>query len=315
MTYRANTKPTFSSNPTSIQIVCWADQTYTLPSATDAEGDTLYYRITIPTLPFTLTCSDPSSGILNISGLAVNLESSYSGFSYDVWENSNFMYWTTLSFSIDVINTVPVPTFTAVDKTITPYKNSTLTFPWPWFSDAQGDLMTISYTISPALSVMSIDTANCQFLFSGLNNSFAGTYSLTVTAYDPASTSTNHGSFSLTLTIQTNVGPSPLATITDQTITAGRTTNYTWPSYTDPDNEVLTFTYTISPAASFISFNPAIRNFTLAPADPGDVGNYTWTLSWTDSHPDTVVSTQTVNILSSMIILITISSKETNTNI
>jgi len=171
VTFVANAKPVFSSTPSSIQITWWTDQNYTLPSATNSEWNSLYYRITIPSLPFTLTCSDPSTKNLTISGLAVNLETSYTGFTFEAWENSNFIYCTSFSFSIEVINTIPTVLNSMPNKSIIPYINSTISSTCPWFTDTQGDSLTINYTVTPSLTVMSMDSSLCQFAFAGMDNS------------------------------------------------------------------------------------------------------------------------------------------------
>ena len=296
-TYRANTKPTFSSPPSSIQIIWCADQTKTPAVATDAEGDTLYYKLVAPALPFTVTCSDSSTGVLSISGLAVNLEATYTGFVYYVCENSNFLYCTSFSFSIDVINTIPVVNpSSAVDKTVVVYMATEISYACPWFTDAQGDTMTVNYTITPALSTISMTNSNWSFTLGALDNSFAGTYTITVNAYDFASNITNHASFTSSLTINQNGSPTVGTTLTDQTFTADRTVTYTIPSnaFSDPESETISHSLSFNPAASFISFNSATGVLTVAAVSSTDLGTYVCTVTATDSHPDTTTVTQSV---------------------
>jgi len=174
--------------------------------------------------------------------------------------------------------------------------------------------MTYNYTItpSPPATMMSLSTNNeCIFTFiSGLNNSFANTYNVTIHAYDYNSNSDEHGIDSFNLILKENEGPKKYNTVLSQNPIARIGLNYTLPSplFTDNEGDSITISHSISPNTPLITIDSsgyAFINVSDA-ATNADAGTYTVTLTAADMyailnnlyrHPDTTQGVSTFDIV------------------
>lgn len=249
--------------------------------------------MTVPTVPFSAVMTDPSTGLLQVTGLVLAHGNTYTGFIYKVAANSNGYFSNEINFSL-VVNRLPTVSNAIGAQTRVPYSNiESLGGTCPWFVDSDGDTLTVNYTVTPTLPVMSIDSANCKFNFASMSNSHVGVYNVAVNAYDYASNSTNHGFFTFNLTITSNQGPQKTVTIPDQNFTAWKGGSYTLPANTfyEPEGETVIYSYTVTPANTFIIFNNDLTIMTVGAVDNSNVNTYTVTLTWSDGHPDTTNAT------------------------
>ena len=106
----------------------------------------------------------------------------------------------------------------------------------------------------------------------------SGTWTVTITA--TAGGESLSESFDLTVKNVKPAGSTP-----DQVLTAGSAFNYTLPAYSDANGDTLTYSATISPSGSGITFNPATRKFAGTPP----TGTYNITVTVNDGHGGVLV--------------------------
>jgi hypothetical protein len=68
-----------------------------------------------------------------------------------------------------------------------------------------------------------------------------------------------------------------------QNVKVGFTSTYTLPTYSDPDGDTITLDTVYTSAASFTTFDAALKKFTFAPTSSSEVGTYTINLSLVDA--------------------------------
>ena len=130
---------------------------------------------------------------------------------------------------------------------------------------------------------------DCNFTFNTMNNSFAGTYTITVHAYDQYSTEDQHNTDSFTLILNENRSPQPSTSVPDQSVTTGFALDYPIPIgvFFEPDSEPLTYSYSVSPPNSKITVDTTSLSFLNVSSTTtiSDADTYTVTLTATDGHP------------------------------
>jgi len=183
------------------------------------------------------------------------------------------------------------------NTSITVYVNSTISSSWPWFELPIGTL-NYTYTIVPSLSLAVVSFSGWTVSLPGLTNSNAGSYNVTLFAYDADLPIPGFNSF--ILTINANQGPHNITYISNQTLKSNtaKVYNITVPSgiFVDPESEAITYTMTVSPSASFLSCVTNWTNITVTNPANSDVKNYTITLTAADVHSDTTNGTTTFNL-------------------
>ena len=156
--------------------------------------------------------------------------------------------------------------------------------------------MTLSYTVNPSLSHITITPDFLHLnVSSSTTNADIGTYTVTISATDPHSPITATATNSFTVNIVANQAPAVNETLPDLAFTETRSSTSTLSQYTfsDADLDPLTYTYSVTPAAAFLSYDLSTRVISLTPATT-DKGNYTFTLTASDGHADTSNTSQSV---------------------
>ena len=200
-----------------------------------------------------------------------------------------------------IVNQLPDVTSQFTDISRTVYSDETsIQQTAPVFTDPDGDaIIAENYTISPAppSTMLTYLQANGEFTFNSMDNSFVGVYTVTLHAYDYASTESEHTSQSFTLTIIANSDTVVNQTQTAVLFTAGRTQSTVLSEYmfSDPDSETIylegSFDDAVPPP---ISFDNTTR--TLASnAAIGSAGSYTFSVIAYDGHTETTNATQSVS--------------------
>ncbi|WP_318258739.1 putative Ig domain-containing protein [Geobacter anodireducens] len=274
----ANRPPVIASSPVTAAVVGQL-YSYTV-SATDPDGDTLYYSISAPTgktLPTgmamgmttgTLTWTPSSSTPANWDVIVAVTDTKFNR--------------TTQSFTITVtdgkVNQAPViassPVTSATEGALYSYQVVA--------SDPNGDSLTYALTTAP--SGMSI-AANGTISWTPLASQ-AGAHTVVVTVSDGALSATQ--TFTVTVT-KLNRAPSITSTAVTS-VSEGAAYGYAV-SASDPDGDALTYSLTASPPgmtispAGLISWNPGYT----------DAGSYTVTVKVSD--PAGLFATQTYTLL------------------
>jgi large repetitive protein len=148
--------------------------------------------------------------------------------------------------------------------------------------------------------MLTYDSVTNTFTFNAIDNSFAANYTVTLHAYDYASTATEHGTQVFTLDVYTNVGPSANETIPNLSATVHIEKIYTFTAFifSEPEGETYSLSsYAITPSSAFITVDLGTGVITVDSATtPSNIGTYTVTLSATDGHPDTSIGTSSFNV-------------------
>ena len=139
-----------------------------------------------------------------------------------------------------------------------------------------------------------------RFTFLSLNNTFAGTYTVTIHAYDYNSNSSQHGIENFTLKILANNLPKTNEVIPNQSVTARFGLNYTIPAnlFSDDDGETLTYDFSITPSTSLITIEPtslSYMNVSNASTN-ADARVYNVTLTASDENPGNSNATASFNV-------------------
>ncbi|MFO0791220.1 MAG: putative Ig domain-containing protein [Pirellulales bacterium] len=188
-------------------------------------------------------------------------------------------------------NAAPIVANSIPDQTAlvdTPY---VFTFAANTFTDANGDALTYTATLSGGGALPAWLTFNAAArTFIGVPSATdVGTITVRVTASDG-----NGGVVSddFDLTVATNPPPTVTNPLPDRTATVGVNFNFTFAAntFTDPNGEPLTYTATQASGAAlpaWLSFNQGTRTFTGTPA-AGDAGTLHVRVTAADPHGNTV---------------------------
>jgi len=199
-----------------------------------------------------------------------------------------------------IVNQLPDVTSQFTDISRTVYSDETsIQQTAPVFTDPDGDaIIAENYTISPAppSTMLTYSQANGEFTFSSMDNLFVRVYTVTLHAYDYASTEAEHTTQSFTLTVQANLGPVVNETQHTVVFTEGRSETAVLSQYifSDPESESIYLEGAFDGTAPAITFNNATRTLTSNVA-LGSVGSHTFTVIGYDVHTDTSNATQTVS--------------------
>ena len=199
-----------------------------------------------------------------------------------------------------IVNRLPDVTSQFTDISRTVYSDETsIQQTAPVFTDPDGDaIIAENYTISPAppSTMLTYLQANGEFTFNSMDNSFVGVYTVTLHAYDYASTESEHTSQSFTLTIIANSDTVVNQTQTAVLFTAGRTQSTVLSEYmfSDPDSETIYLEGSFDGSAPAITFDNTTRTLN-SNAVIGSVGSYTFSVIGHDGHTDTTNATQSVS--------------------
>ena len=202
-----------------------------------------------------------------------------------------------INFNLNILpNEGPVKNVTIPDLTRSANQGLNYTFPTPIFTEPEGETMTLSYTVSPSYSLIKITPDFLHLnVSSSTRNADIGTYTVTISATDPHSPITGTVTSTFDVNIVANQAPAINETLPDIAFTEARSSTSTLSQYAfnDADLDPLTYTYSVTPAAAFLSYDLSTRVISLTPATT-DKGNYTFTLTASDGHADTSDTTQSV---------------------
>ena len=147
VTWRVNTQPYYSTTTDTQVLRVGQDVNITFPVATDDESDPMHYFIVNSTVPGSILLTHPNSSETKIEFTgAISSDVGTYEFFLEPWEYSNQTYCGTALKVTLIVNTLP--TYIASlssNYQRTPYtSNSNITNSCPWFSDADGDSLTVS---------------------------------------------------------------------------------------------------------------------------------------------------------------------------
>jgi hypothetical protein len=165
------------------------------------------------------------------------------------------------------------------------------------FSDPEGNELTYGATLENgnSLNWLTFDASTRTFTVAA--NANVGTYTIKVTATDNGGASVTT-SFTVTILPKPNKAP-VVGTIPNQTVPFNKAKSFTFDAntFTDADNDVLTFTATLengSPLPEWLAFDANTRTFVVTANT--NVGTYTIKVVATDAGGLTVATTFTVTI-------------------
>ena len=97
--------------------------------------------------------------------------------------------------------------------------------------------------------------------------------------------------------ITENFGPVINNTVSNYTAHGNRTTTYNLPAdlFYDKENEIISYSYSTSPSASFVTYDSITKELSIV-AGTNDAGIYEFSLTATDPHPDTQSAQVKLNI-------------------
>jgi YD repeat-containing protein len=177
-------------------------------------------------------------------------------------------------------NQAPTVENPIADQTAVRSQPFTFTFPTSTFSDANGDTLTYSYAqIVGTASWLSFNASTRTF--SGSPGSTDGNVTIRLTATDPAGLSV-YEDFVINVTGGgTNAAPTVVNPIADQTAVRGQAFTFTVPAntFTDPNGDNLTYTYTKVGTSAWLNYNSTTRTF--SGNTPTSTGADTITIQYT----------------------------------
>ena len=203
------------------------------------------------------------------------------------------------SFSLTVnANQGPHNTTSIANQT---FKSNTakvynITVPSGIFSDPESDPITYTMSVSPSASFLTCAATCTNITVMNPPNSSVGNYTVTLTANDGHSDTTN-GTTSFNLEITTNTPPTKNTTILNTTFHGNRSTSYSFGSnlFYDSDGDTLAYTYSVSPTAAFLTVDVSSMSMTGFAANT-DAGVYTITITANDDDPETSSATSLFNL-------------------
>jgi hypothetical protein len=166
---------------------------------------------------------------------------------------------------------------------------STLSYTCPAFTDLDFDV--VSYT-STQSSGAALPTWTSGVTFTAGTRVFSGSPAAAHAAIYTFRVYGNDGIGSGYAEFTVTVNRKPTATaITSQYVNAGSALSYTVPAstFTDPDGNALTYTYSVSPTSAWLTFTAATQTFTGNPATT-DYGSKTVTVTAADGFTSSTVS-------------------------
>jgi len=202
------------------------------------------------------------------------------------------------------VNQLPVINSTFTDVTRTVYSDEAVFEQTaPVFTDPDGDAIVQNFTISPTppSTMLVYSPGDGRFTFNSIDNSFAGVYTITLHAYDYASTDAEHTSQTFTLTLNENMSPVKDVSVNNILVTAYSSSVVSFPNLFNNTEEALTISHTISPNPSFVTIDSAYTTLTVSDATTNtDAGTYQVTITATDNQPGNTPATSQFNVIVSV---------------
>ena len=151
VTWRVNSEPYFSTTTHTERIDVNIDANVTFPTATDDESDPIHYFIVNNTFPVpaNMNHANSSETVIEFILLNSNIHDAYE-FVLEPWEYENHTYCGTPMNVTLIVNTLPVSSASLNSNyQQVPYiSNVDITDTCPWFTDADGDTLTVKIILS-----------------------------------------------------------------------------------------------------------------------------------------------------------------------
>ena len=163
------------------------------------------------------------------------------------------------------------------------------------FSEPEGESITLDFSVSPSASWLSFNAATGTLSGTPPNNAAAADYTVTVKADDPNSfvpTTTA----TMPLKVTENQSPSLDNVLpTNLEVIVGYLFSYTVPGNTlsDAESETITYSFSVSPSASWLSFDASTLTITGTPNSNTQIGDYTMSIVADDTQSFTPSTTAT----------------------
>ena len=308
ITIIASTEPTFNSQETQVNIYANNPMNVTFPSATDTEGDQIYYflDVTSTAAPFTFASVDTVSYSVP-TFLFQDVLPAYVGqynFTISACSNIDISFCSEYTFNISV-SSVPVLNITIDSEEVATYTVSqTITRDTPCYVDAEGDAITYNYDMGG----LSGATIQCEPTFQMTLPTFApgdiGTYTITLNASETTSSDDSNSTHSFDLEVVANEPPNVENSVSGMVMYAFMTGTdaefaITSPIFNDTHDTTVTVHLTASPTTSIFSYDQATSVLTVGATTNADSGAYTLTFTGDDgiasSANATTTATFTIN--------------------
>ena len=150
VTWRVNTEPYFTTTTQTKVVRAGQDVNVTFPTATDDESDPIHYFVVNSTLPASVNVNhaNSSESVIEFTGTSSSIGGTYE-FVLEPWEYENHTYCGTPLNVTVIINSLPVVTASINNnyQQIPYVSNTDIKDACPWFTDADGDTLTVSIII------------------------------------------------------------------------------------------------------------------------------------------------------------------------
>jgi VCBS repeat-containing protein len=251
-----------------------------LPSATDAENDTVTYA----------KATDPTNGTVTVTAngsYTYTPTANYHGsdsFTYTVSDGNGGSNTYTISITVNAVNDAPV----AAGATVSTNEDTALSGSLPSATDTENDTVTYAKATDPAHGTVTVN-ANGSYTYTPTAN-YHGSDSFTYTVSDG-----NGGSNTYTISITVNaVNDAPVAAGTTVTTNEDTGTSGNLPAATDTDNDAVTYAKATDPAHGTVTVN-ADGSYTYTP-QPGYHGADSFSYAVSDGEGGTATCTATITV-------------------
>ena len=147
VTWRVNSEPYFSPTTHTQVLRTGQDMNITFATATDDESDSIYYFLANITSPLQnyMHHGDLSGTMIEFTGITTAIVGTYE-FFIEPWEYANHTYCGTPLNVTVIINSLPVygASLSSNYQQIPYISNADIKDTCPWFTDADGDTLTVS---------------------------------------------------------------------------------------------------------------------------------------------------------------------------
>ena len=147
VTWRVNSEPYFSSTTHTQVLRTGQDVNVTFATATDDESDSIHYFVVNSTFPASASMNhaDSSQTVIEFTGITSGVAGTYE-FILEPWEYTNHTYCGTPLNVTVIINSLPVygASLSSNYQQIPYISNADIKDTCPWFTDADGDTLTVS---------------------------------------------------------------------------------------------------------------------------------------------------------------------------
>ncbi len=266
-----------------------------LANDSDPEGATL----TISTV------SNPANGTVSLSEDKTTVTYTHDGsettsgsFTYTVSDGSASSI-ATVAITVTPVNDPP-GTPSLMDQTAT--TGLPFTYQVPEVTDPDSDTLTYNAALGQAMNPLPL-----WLTFDAATRTFSGTPRRThvttltiVVEVSDGSAKSSSASFTLAVVLPPNQAPT-VPTLTDQTATEDQPFSYTAPTFTDPDDDAITYNATLDDNGAlpaWLSFTPSSRTFSGTPLEPDTPDTLTILITVTDDGepPESASATFTLTV-------------------